>query len=58
MHLVVRNLITTVDKTGNQENTRQLGSGEEVGRNSTPETEEAIHTQIGHYKNNEESKEL
>jgi hypothetical protein len=58
VHRFIGYLVTTVHKTSNKQNTGQLGSGKKVGRDSTPETEEAVHTQVGYNKNYEESKEL
>jgi hypothetical protein len=51
-------LVATVDQTSNKQDTGQLGSSKEVGRDGTPETEETIHTHVGKDQNNHERKEL
>jgi hypothetical protein len=51
-------LITTVDQSSNQEYTGHLRSSKESRSNSTPESEETVHTQIGEDENDKEGEEL
>lgn len=51
-------LITTVDQSGDQEDTRDLRGREESGRESTPDSEETVHTEICKDQDDEEGKKL